>query len=141
MAPKKKPGATIHPSASRAPPPATANVAGNPGTRENVDAMADVVGTGGVGTTAPVAEVEPGGTGEGWHQQHPSGHAPRGTNRGIVFSTPFLLAEGHIYGGGARSGANRNPPAALVAGATAGHAPPPEQADPANAPSGVADPQ
>ena len=76
--------------------------------REEVDATGDVDGVGGVGTTAPVAEAEAGGIGEGQHQQHPSGHAPRGTDGGIILSAPSLLAEGHNRSGGDRSKANRN---------------------------------
>lgn len=140
MAPKKKPGAVNHPSTSRALPPATASVAGNVGTREDVDAAGDVVGAGAIGTAAPIAKAKAGGTGEGQHQQHPSDHAPRGMDGGIILSAPSLLAEGHRRSGGARSGADRIPQAAPTVGATTGHTPPLERADPATMPNRVAGP-
>jgi hypothetical protein len=60
---------------------------------------------------------------------------------GIVPPEPLLLANGHSRSDDARSGVNRNPPAAPAAGATAGHAPPPGRADPATVPNGAAGPQ
>jgi hypothetical protein len=141
MAPKRKPGAANHPSTSKAPPPATADVAGNTGAREGVDAAGDVAGAGGAVATSPMAEAGTGGTGEGQHQHHPNGHAPRGTYGGIIPPVPLLLTNGHSRSDDARSGVNRNPPAAPTAGATAGHAPPPGRADPATVPNGAAGPQ
>ena len=141
MAPKKKSGTAAHPSTSKSPPPAAADGAGNVGAHKDVGAARDVVGAGGIVTTSPAAEVGAGGTGEEQHQQHPNSHAPRGTNEGVVPSVPLLLAKGHNRSGGTRSGANRHPPAAPATGATAGRAPPPEQADPATVPNGATGPQ
>nr|XP_020198595.1 lysine-rich arabinogalactan protein 19-like [Aegilops tauschii subsp. strangulata] len=141
MAPKKKPSVAAQPSSSKAPPRATTDVVGAIGTPRDVDAAGDVVNAGGVVTTSPVAKTGAGGTGEGQHQQHPDGHAPRGTGGDIIPSTPLHPAEGHSHNGDTRCGANPNPPAAPTASAAAGHAPPPERADPTNAPDGAIGPQ
>ena len=76
MAPKKKPGASTHPSTSKAPPPTSANTTGNAEAHEDVGAAGDAVGARGVVTTSPAAEEGVGGTGGEQHQQHPDGHAP-----------------------------------------------------------------
>ena len=141
MAPKKKSGAAAHPFTSKAPPPAAAVAAGNAGAHEDVGDAGDVVGAGGVVTTSPMAEAGVGGTGEEQHQQHPSGHTPRGMNEGVIPSVPLPLTEGHSRSGGTRSGANRHPPVAPATGATAGRAPPLEWVDPATVPNGATGPQ
>ena len=54
---------------------------------------------------------------------------------------PLRLAEGHSHSGGTRSGVNHNSLAAPAAGATEGHAPSLELADPAAMPNRAAGPQ
>nr|XP_040249509.1 skin secretory protein xP2-like [Aegilops tauschii subsp. strangulata] len=141
MAPKKKPGATAHPSISKVPPPAATYAAGDAEAHEDVGTAGDAVDAGGGVTTSPAAETGAGSTGGEQHQQDPSGHAPRGTGKGVIPPVPLPLAEGHNQSGGARSGANRRPPAAPATGTAAACAPPPEQVDPATVPNGAAGPQ
>jgi hypothetical protein len=141
MAPKKKPSAIAHPSTSKAPPPAATNAAGDTKVHESVDAAGAVVGAGGTITTSPAVEAGAGDAGEEQHQQHPDGHAPRGTGEGATPSTLLPLADGHSRSNGAQSGANRRPPTAPTTGMAAARAPPPGRVDQAAAPSGAANPQ
>lgn len=62
---------------------------------EDADVAGGVVKVGGVVTTIHAAEAEARGAGEGQHQQHPNGHAPRGMGGETTLPAPSLLADGH----------------------------------------------
>nr|XP_020198596.1 uncharacterized protein LOC109784411 [Aegilops tauschii subsp. strangulata] len=111
MAPKKKSGHAAQPSTSKAPPPAASNVAGGAEAHEGADAAGEMVGAGGAITTSLAADAGVGGTGGEQHQQDHDGHAPQGTGEGVTPSAPLSPADGHSHNNGARTKANRRPPA------------------------------
>ena len=117
MAPKKKSGASAHPSTSKAPPPAASNAAGDAEAHEDVDAAGDVVGAGGTVTTSPAADTGMGDIGGEQHQQHLGGHTPQGAGEGVTPSAPPPLTDGHSRNNGARSKASHRPPATPTTGA------------------------
>ena len=119
MAPKKKSDASAHPSTSKATLPAASGATGAAEAREGMDAAGDVVGAGGIVTTSPAADVGAEGIGGEQHQQRPDGYAPQDTGEGVTPPAPPSLADGHSCSDGARSGANRRPPAAPTTTVTA----------------------
>ena len=141
MAPKKKPGPSAHPSTSKASPPVASNAVGSAEAHEDADAAGEVVGAGSTITTSPAVDIGVGGIGGEKHQQRPDGHTPQGMGEGVSPSAPPPLADGHNRSDGARSGANRRPPAAPVTGAITVHVLSPERVDQDAAPNEAAGPR
>ena len=110
MAPKKKSGASAHPSTSKALPLIATNDTGDAEAREDVDAIGDVVRAGSTITTYPVAKAGAGDTVGEEQQKHPDDHAPRGTGEGVTSSTPLPGIAAAMMLGPGRIAALQPPP-------------------------------